>query len=191
MIHVGADLDGCMYPFIRGYNRKYSPGMTENDWTEFHAYRKWGVTDEEFKNQLKLGALWKRLYDEEAPYVGVIGAWEKLKELPVKTHVITYRPREAWGPTIAWLEEFGFQPDTLSFSSDKTILRALAGPDATILMMCEDTTAQFLQLLDAGIDAYLIDQPWNQEINTPKRLPDFNAFVNEVDKAYRITTGLF
>lgn len=182
-IHVGLDLDGCMYPFIRGYNRNYAPDKTEQDWTEFYAYRKWGVTDDQFKGHLKSGARWKGLYDEEAPYVGVIGAWERLKALPVKTHVITYRPREAWGPTIAWLEAFGFQPDTLSFSSDKTILRALAGSDATALLMCEDTVSQFLTVEEAGIDVYLIDQPWNREHETRKRVADFSAFVDKVEEA--------
>lgn len=183
-IHVGLDLDGCMYPFITGYCRKYGPPEASHDeWNEYAYYRTWGITDEQFKGHLKSGALWKGLYDEEAPYVGVIGAWARLKELPVKTHVITYRPREAWGPTIKWLEAFAMQPDSLHFSSDKTILRAVAGPDAKHLIMCEDTVAQFEALMDAGIDAWLIDQPWNREIETDKRLPDFAAFVDEVARA--------
>lgn len=182
-IHVGFDLDGCMYPFTVGYDRRFRPNGAPEDWVDYNCYRQWGTTDEQFKGHLKSGARYKGLFSDEAPYPGVVEAWQRVAELPVKTHVITHRVREAWGPTIEWLEAYVFQPDTLSFSSDKTILRALAGPDATHLMMCEDTFGQFEQLIIAEIDAYLIDQPWNRHEETSKRVADFSAFVDKVEEA--------
>lgn len=191
-IHVGVDADGCIYPFVTGYTRLYGPpGAGHDDWEDYNCFRQWGITDDQFKGHLKSGAKYKGLFSDEAPYPGVIGAWSRLRELPVKVHLITHRVREAWGPTIEWLEAFGLEVDSLHFSSDKTILAAVAGPDASHLMMCEDTVSHFVAVEEAGIDAYLIDQPWNREYSTNKRLPDFAAFVDEVDKTHRIMTGLF
>jgi hypothetical protein len=183
-VHVGIDLDGCIYPFVTAYNNVFGPeGADDTAWTGYYSYRQWGITDDQFKGHLKSGAKYKFLFEREPPYPGVIAAWQRLMDMPVKVHVITHRVREAWGSTVRWLEAYGFQPDTLTFSSDKRVLEALAGLDASHLTMCEDTVSQFEQIRDHGIDAYLIDQPWNREIDTPKRVPDFSAFVDKVEEA--------
>jgi hypothetical protein len=160
-LHIGLDLDGVFADFQRCYEELYWP-YPEPLWDTYDGYRK-RYTDEEFKRQIK--AMGKTgSYRRLKPYPTAIATWNRLRHLPnTKLHVITHRPREAWADTVTWLEDHNLEADTLSFSSDKTIVRALGGNNADdIYMAIDDYDHHWSALSLAGVDAYLCDRPWNK-----------------------------
>jgi hypothetical protein len=56
-----------------------------------------------------------------------------------------------------WLGYWGIPVTSLTFSRDKTVVPV----DAFI----EDRPENFQDLLDAGVDSYLVDRPWNQDFD--------------------------
>lgn len=182
-VHVGLDLDGVFADFQTRYEDLYWP-FAEPCWDVYDGYAK-RYSSEEFKRQIKSMAR-QGHYGSLDLYPGAKACWDRLRALPnVKLHVITYRPKEAWEDTVYWLKFHSLDCDTLSFSADKTILRALAGKPAAfdcrgLLIAIDDWDKHWQANADVGVRSYLCDRPWNRGNPTVT----LDGFADRVEKLH-------
>jgi hypothetical protein len=183
MIHVGLDLDGVFADFQGRYEALYWP-YHEPLWDVYDGYKK-RYTSEEFKRQIKTMAR-NGHYATLDLYPGARECWQRIRALPnVKMHVLTYRPREAWADTALWLREHDLEADSLHFTSDKTILKAVAGPSAWDIVVIDDWDEHVKATQAAGIISFLCDRPWNQSHGTVG-LARFAWFVENLSESWAL-----
>jgi hypothetical protein len=183
MIHVGLDLDGVFADFQGRYAELYWP-YDEPLWDVYDGYKK-RYTSEEFKRQVKHMARFGYYADLDL-YPGARDCWRRIRALDnVKIHVLTYRPREAWASTVRWLESHDLEADSLHFTSDKTILKAVAGPSAWTIVAIDDWDEHVTAMQDADIGAFLCARPWNQSQGTIS-LARFANFVETLSESWAL-----
>lgn len=184
MIHVGLDLDGCFADFQSRYEELYWP-FADPLWDVYDGYKKRFSADE-FKRQIKNMAISGDYYALKL-YPGAQECWQRIRALPnVKIHVLTHRPKEAWGQTADWLRIHKLDADSLHFTNDKTILKAVAGPGNQVgkLLAIDDYEAHWRAMADAAIMSFLAKRPWNDHIRATVTLERFANIVTSTHDAY-------
>jgi 5'(3')-deoxyribonucleotidase len=155
---------------------------TENEPSNWHFYRDWGMNDEEFVDLCNRGA------DAGIVFAGPRRpngkeSMDRLRAAGHTIHIITDRsfgshPNVSEKLTLAFLEQHGYEYDSLTFSADKTVVET----DFFI----EDKLQNYDALEETGCVPYLINRPWNHEKNDVRRRINWhrefeNAVMRSVD----------
>lgn len=178
---VGVDLDGVLYPFQDAFKDYCSLvlGLTDlPDPTHWNFYEDWGMDFETFSYHLHTASQTHRLFDTYYPYPGVVDAWQDLRDLGVRIHVMTARPQSAWSQTCDWLQGNRLSPDSLHFTSVKSYLSALSSGKSA---MIDDHTLYYEEAELSGTLPYLLTRPWNLQLKDAKRVSSFSEFVQEIN----------
>lgn len=165
-MRVGWDLDGVCYDFaesFRSYLHQMGTGhkMAGGEPDKWHFYRDWGMTDEEFSQYCHDGVDHGTIFGIGEPRENSQKAMKLVRDMGHTVHIITDRsfgssPEISIKNTKNWLANWDYQYDTLTFSADKTCI-----PTDIFI---EDKLENYDALFAAGVDVYLIDRPWNQDI---------------------------
>ena len=179
---IGVDLDGVCYDFtasLRHYlvthrGRDEATMLSHNSWDFFED---WGLTLDEFLTEFAAGVDAGVVFTHGGPYPGTVEALGRLASAGHSIHIITDRtvgsPGRSEAATVAWLKRHGVPYKSLTFCSDKTVLRTD--------YMIEDKLQNYDALEAAGCTAVLIDQPWNQvDGDTRRRVANLHEFADLV-----------
>lgn len=182
------DLDGVFFNFSEsfkkhldhvglGYLWKSSADLTPS-WSW---YKTWGWDDQRFVDVCNEAADCGCLFTGPMRE-GAKEAWDRIVRTGHEIVIATDRsfgstPASSERNTYEWLEEHDLYYDELWFTVDKTVCK----PDVAV----DDKPQNFLALMAAGVDAYLIDRPWNQDLGDigHRRLSsvlDFAAIVESL-----------
>jgi len=184
-LKVGVDLDGVCYDFAdslreylvrHGLAEKYSIIPGEPD--KWHFYHDWGMTTEEFVKHCNDGVDARIVFGWGQPRDLAPSALSFIRSFGHTVHIITDRqfgftPEVSQEVTKFWLDGYGVEYDTLTFSADKTCVET----DVFV----EDKLENYDALIAAGVDCYLIDRPWNQDPgDNRKRIKSIQEFATIV-----------
>lgn len=183
-MRVGFDLDGVVYNW-HGSLREYvmrqtgQPASDFPDPEEWNFYEKWGLTLEQFIDYCNRGVDDGIIFQWGEPLPGAVESWQRIKDAGHTIHVVTDRragdPGAAHLGTVSWLHEYGLPFDSLTFSSDKSVVKTH--------VMVDDKLENYDTLTFAGTRAYLINRPWNQqehEYPWRRRVDSLEQFTDEI-----------
>lgn len=173
------DLDGVatgwvptFYPWLCA-----KMGWDQTEWRIWHHYRNHEMHDAEFVQMLGLYAEEGGFADQQ-PVPGVTEMVHDLIEAGHTVHVVTDRPAAAHADTAWWCETFIPEHTSLTFSRDKTVFKDYGDPTYYAL---DDRTENVEEMRAAGVFAYLLDSPWNEDAD----LPRVRSLVEYKDKVLR------
>lgn len=170
-LRIGIDLDGVVHDFVGAYRRFLRSFVghrhTMPEPTRWDFYEDWNVTKADFLAHLNTeGAVF-----DGKPYPGAIGALDQLRDAGHSIHIVTHRPASQVRTTCDWLEKWSVPYDTLTFAEDKTI--------AKVDVFLEDNVENYEALRAAGVQAFLLDRPWNRD-RLARRVDDWGHFRSAV-----------
>lgn len=181
MARVGVDLDGVCYDFSSSL-RYYLWGWCRYDEatlpepTRWEFYEDWGLTLDQFIEVCNEGVNAGVIFSHGDPFPGTKDALLALKAKGHTIHIVTDRSfgsnGRSEGATRAWLDRHKLPFDSITFSADKTIVNTD--------FFVDDKLQNYDALRAAGVEVYLYDRPWNQDIEPRLRVPSLAAFVREV-----------
>lgn len=183
MARVGWDLDGVEYDFAESVRRTVKHfGMDskfrlcEGEPASWYFYRGWGMSDKEFVDLCHKGADAGLIFSGPRRNGG-LEAMRRVRNAGHEVHIVTDRsfgshPAVSEKITRLFLEEHGYEYDSLTFSADKTIVRT----DFFI----EDKLQNYDALDAVGTDVYLVNRPWNLEADNRRRVNDLSEFADIV-----------
>lgn len=171
-MRVGVDLDGVVFSYVDVLRRDF--GFTPDeapDPFKWELWECWGMSAEEF--HAKAEECYERhLFFRGEPYDYAIEGLQELKSLGHSLHIITARHHPvARRDTVAWLEEYEVDYDSLTFTSDKTCV--------PVDIIIEDNLDNAEACAAAGTKAFLFDRPWNQGDTEVPRVITMCDFVAE------------
>lgn len=189
MARILVDIDDVLFPFIdslRDHLVLHRVKLREDlpDPTSWEFSEQWGVSHEELWAKANF-AIGMRLFLRADPYPGAAEALQELKTLGHTIHLATARFGGPTGllhqDTAIWLEDNCIPFDSLSFTSDKTIINA----DYAI----DDRVKNYKELEQQAVVVFLLDRPWNQDKDgyENRRVYSLAEFVEFVKKAERKT----
>lgn len=200
-MRVGYDLDGVGYIFggsVRDWlhlNDIIVPDPTDEFCTSWNFYEFWGMTREEFAKHcddgVDAGIVFGPGDHLTRPYF--FNSIKTVKELGHEVIIVTHRyqgsPGRAEHNTYQWLEPVLPYVDEIHFSHDKTIVHT----DTFV----EDSLPNYDALNAAGVNAFLINRPWNAPYDDGrKRISDISDYTNLIVKygdrlaPHKVTTGM-
>lgn len=170
-MRVGIDLDGVCYDFsasVREYlvnvAATHAPDMTPAP-TRWEFYEDWGLDLDGFVATCHNGVDAGVVFAHGEPYPCVAEAFNLIKASGHTIHIVTDRSFGSNGASEAatrtWLDCHRLAFDSLTFSADKTVVR--------LDVMVDDKLANYDALEAAGVKAYLLSRPWNQNDPRPRR----------------------
>lgn len=185
-LRIGWDLDGVGYVFgesvrqsmlLDGYD---IPPTTDEFCKSWDFFEYWGMSRSEFEIECSR-AVDRGICFGPGPGLTRPNFFESMARTHDMGHtnvIITHRyqgsPGMAMGNTFRWLEHHGAQYDEIYFSGDKTIVETD--------MFVEDNKDNYDRLVEAGVDAYLINRPWNRPYEDHrKRILDVENFADAVN----------
>lgn len=171
------DLDGtaCLwvpnfYPWLC-----QRTGWQPTEWSIWHHYRTHGMADEEFVGHLQAYAE-EGGFGDQTPVPGFQEAVRQIKRAGHSQHIVTDRPAIAEADTAWWASTYAPEIDTLTISRDKTVFTKY---DDGPYWALDDRVENVANMREAGINAYLITWPWNQDADLPRvgSVEEFAAIV--------------
>lgn len=177
-LRVGQDLDGVIYPF--DVNVKAYLEFTGVDISGFgpalhwHFYRDWGYSDAEFVDICNRGVDAGFIFAVGDPFDDAVDAWRRIKEAGNSIHIATDRgfgaPGNSERNTLKYLADNGLEYDSITFTSDKT--------SVPVDVFIEDKLENYDALEAAGIPAFLITRPWNDQVDDRRRVSGMAEFAD-------------
>lgn len=146
-------------------------------WITWHHYRNHGMTDQEFVVRLTQ-------YAEDGGFGDQVpspGFQDAVKQIAAAGHiqcVVTDRPAPAHADTAWWVDTFAPEIDSVEFDKDKTIFKHNGPPTYYGI---DDRVENVEAMRKAGIYAYLLTRPWNEESDLP-RVASLAEFVQVVTR---------
>lgn len=170
MSRVGIDLDGVCYDFgasVREYlihaGVKFRHECPEPTRWEF--YEDWGLSLEQFLTACHRGVEAGIIFTHGDPFPGVAEAFGRIKDAGHTIHIVTDRSFGKAGAseraTRAWLDQHGLAFDSLTFTTDKTVVR--------LDFMVDDKLANYDALEAVGVEVWLLTRRWNAADPAPRR----------------------
>lgn len=182
---IGLDADGVLYPFEEGLkiylvDHAGVDPATLGPVTQWHLYEDWGMTRAQFKEHYHAAIDAGVLFNRPGPYEGTREALQQLVDAGHTLHIVTARgdagtPGRAEGMTKFWAAAHLPEITSLTFSSDKTIVRT----DVFI----EDKIENYDRLHYTGVRTTLINRPYNQQENDwpwRRRVDSMQEFADDV-----------
>lgn len=183
---VAIDLDNVLYPFSTEFHRFCSKALDRELAlpTKWEFYEDWGLDETHFKALLEEGVM-SGVFVNGEPDTGALAAWNTLRDIEVRIHVLTARPTSAWADTTWWLDNWGFKADTLHFTEDKSIFEYLIKDGGVGVLL--DDAPKYLTMIAPNYATAAFDQPWNRHVDIPyrfKSLMNFTLFIQEHNLNY-------
>lgn len=189
-MRIGWDLDGVGYVFGAGVRRSLAlDGIEVEEPTDefckhWNFFEFWGMTREEFADACDVAVDRGICFGpgEGLTRPNFFDAMARVKEMGHTNVIITHRfqgkPGLAMRNTFRWLEvessRYGIDLyDEIHFTHDKTIVPTD--------MFVEDNRDNYDNLVAAGVDAYLINRPWNGPYDDHRtRIEDVEDYATAV-----------
>jgi len=181
MARVGWDLDGVEYDFAESVRRtvrhfKMDLELCQGEPTDWYFYRAWGMTDAEFIDLCHRGADEGIIFAGERRPNGLENI-NRLRDAGHSIHIVTDRafgahPHVSKEITRIFLEQHEYKYDSLTFSSDKTVV-----PTDYFI---EDKISNYDDLDAVGTKVYLINRPWNIQDDNRRRVNWHRQFADKV-----------
>lgn len=178
-LNVGFDVDGVLYDFRKSHsdfevargNAHCALDLAADEWDYFAG---WGMTLDEWLASYAEGVNAGHVLWAGGTLPGAKEAFDAIRAQGHRIHLVTDRsigddPQEA---TFAWLQANGLEPDSVTFSRDKTVVET----DIFIEDRLENADA----LNAAGTLCYLINRPWNACDDDRPRVDTLAEFVERV-----------
>lgn len=179
-MRVGLDCDGVIYDFVsalraRIAKARHQPQHQLADPTCWEYWDEWSLTEKEWRTHFAAGVKDGDLFNRRSRPLdhGAINVIYNTHSV----HIVTDRPKGAHGPTRDWLHKNRIRYDTLTFTSDKTTV-----PTDVFL---DDKPENVEALLAVGVDAVLLDRPWNRgpNANGLHRVYNWREFIKFIKAA--------
>ena len=176
---IGLDLDGVVADyhtfFISNVNKRYGKELKLEDWTDY----------EFSKSGLPVKKIWEIIHSHARnsgfkylkPLYGARKGIRVLREAGHTIHVVTHRFDEARLDTLAWLDQYKIEFESLSFTGDKGKIGQILGLD----VMIEDSMPKAQDIANHGIRTLLYSRPWNNSLEEHKlieRVSNWNHIGN-------------
>lgn len=188
-MRVGFDLDGVGYIFglsVRDYLRTIGIEVeepTDEFCTNWNFFEFWHMHRDEFGKHCGDGVDAGIVFGpgDHLTRPNFFEAIRRVKELGHEVIVVTHRyqgsPGKAEENTRKWLAPVMKYIDELHFGEDKT-----AVPTD---MFVEDSLPNYDALIDKGVNAFLIDRPWNQVEggDARNRISDVIDYAEAIERA--------
>lgn len=178
-MRVGVDIDGVLYPFaesVADYLRTIGRHGEYPAATRWEFYEDWGLSLPEFLRLCHDGVDAGVIFHRGAPFPGTVAALNRIRAAGHTIHFGTDRSFGAPGAsayaTYSWLGRYGFEYDSVTFTTDKTIL--------DVDVMIDDKPENYLALKAAGIGAYLQDRAWNAHVPNARRVSSLAEFAEVI-----------
>jgi len=183
---VIGDIDDVQIPFAETVHQACAKaGLTELDkrWTQWEAWIDYGCTAEEYFGVMASLAIPNGVY-HLPPYPGVIEGWQRVIDEGHQLHFVTARgfnqhAQQIRDWTREWVEtNFPGWPINLWFAQDKARIAKIIGATHAI----DDSMKNVLELRDAGVDTYLMNQPHNTGLQYPnnRRVDSVSEFAERI-----------
>jgi hypothetical protein len=147
-------------------------GWTQGEWKTWHGYRAHGMSDEAFVKRLNEYAEIGGFATQE-PVSGLREALKQIKGAGHTQHMVTDRPAIAEADTAWWLATNAPEIDSLTVGRDKTVFKNYGPPEYYAI---DDRVENVAAMQEAGINAYLLTWPWNEDADLP-RVSDVSEFA--------------
>lgn len=180
-LRVGVDIDDVLFPWYDTAHRICeAAGITNGvQPTSWAPYAQYGCTDQDWFDALEAATLAGTLYAGD-PIPGTVAALQQIADAGHSIHLVTARGffkhghliREA---TILWLGEHQVPHHSLTFSKDKTLIRA----DIFI----DDSAANVLDLHAAGVDTWMVNRPHNSTYEHDQRVDHIQEFADMLTRS--------
>lgn len=173
------DLDGV----ASGWVPNFYPWMcakrnlVPTEWRIWHHYRNHELHDAEFVELLGQYAE-EGGFGEQEVMDGAQEMVRALTEAGHTVHIVTDRPAAALADTSWWVETFLPGYTSLTVSRDKTVFKSYGDPTYYAI---DDRTENVQAMRSAGIFAYLLTSPWNEDAD----LPRVSSLAEYTDKVLR------
>lgn len=188
MARWGIDIDGVLYDFGASMQHYlHTQGWHEgslSDPTHWDFHEAWGMDRKEFYRHFDEGVDAGVVFIYGSIYPEALKLMKKLRKKKQYIHICTHRLRNgdrSVHNTMDWLKREKVPFDTITFAEDKT--------SANVDVFIEDNMKNFLALREAGVGAFLIDRPWNRELDTPHRVFSHEEFYQRA-RAYLDEKGI-
>lgn len=186
---VGFDVDGVLYPLVDVFRtHAHRSGVIDDDCParypshQWHFWRDWNLTWETFVDVYADGVQHGNLLDAAAPYTGAANAVRSVAASNCDIIIVTARTLAdttglAVDATRTWLTRWNIPYTELHVTERKT--------DVELDVMIEDSGAGAAALRAAGVDCWLLDQPWNRTAPGPRvsTLDDYAAVATGTGQA--------
>lgn len=186
---ICADLDGCVSDWVTSMGNEAAlvTGRPRHEFapaTQWNFMFDWDLTVAEFLEIYANGVKAGRVLHLDRAYPGALDGWQMLLDAGHRIHVVTDRrppgaEAEAAEATAAWLARNGFRYHNLVISADKTVVADHAEGD--LIVAVDDRVENYQALEAAGIEAFLMDRPWNHHLAGARRVTDFVDFAHQVN----------
>ena len=147
------------------------PGTTWSSWTP---WIDWGISQDRWHDILTTASV-RGLYTKTAPFVDAANTINRLIWEGHNIHVVTARMGdfiEEITPT--WFSDSGIGYKTMTFARDKVAAQQELGIEFDYAV--DDGPHNFDELMLAGVQTYLMDQPHNRHLTTPMRVRSLTEF---------------
>lgn len=184
MARIGLDLDGVIFRFTKAFTlwclqenlcpKDVDPEVEAQTWNWF---LEWGMSIADFKRAMARAVDHGELFWTQELCEDTIP--EDINRLKVEghtIHIVTHRFSGAVGAvrdaTEHCLAHHGIEYDSITYAKDKT--------SVLTDYFLEDNEENYRALLSAGVDAFLIDRPYNRDAVALTRVETFSQFVDEI-----------
>jgi hypothetical protein len=175
---IGMDMDGVVYPFVNAfktYCEERQGKLFLPDPVSWHFYEDWDMDEHTFHEWVNDAATNHDVFLTEKPYDGVVDAWNELRAMGIKIHILTSRPQSGWEQTTKWLSNNNLIADSLHFNPTKGFLTKLAKGQALIV---DDHVQYYDEAERSGIIPVLMNRPWNAHKKDANRVNNLHELVS-------------
>lgn len=153
------------------------PGSVWSSWTP---WIDWGIREQDWFRILT-SANRKGLYTKTAPYPDAVSALNLLAWHGHNIHVVTARRgKNIESITPAWFEDHGIGYKSMNFVQNKVLAESIIGVEFDYAI--DDGPHNYIDLDQAGINVYLMDQPHNRSMDGARRVQSLTEFANIILK---------
>lgn len=180
MSRIGIDLDGVAYDFAASL-KVYLEDLGVDPLslpapTRWEFYEDWGLSLETFIDVCHGGVDNGIIFTHGDPYPNTKEAFDRIEAAGHTIHIVTDRSFGTNGAseaaTRAWLDRHKLPFDSLTFTSDKTVVRLDA--------MVDDKPENHAALQAAGVDSWLLTRAWNKHVPNAQRVLDLLHYAEVV-----------
>lgn len=150
-------------------------GLVPTEWRIWHHYRNHELHDTEFVALLTEYAE-QGGFAEQPVMDGAPQLVQALTEAGHSVHIVTDRPPAALADTSWWVDTHLPGYTSLTVSRDKTVFKEYGDPTYYGI---DDRVENVETMRSAGIYAYLLDAPWNEDADLP-RVRSLDEYVDKV-----------
>ena len=187
-MRVGLDIDGVVADFQSAIREMAALelGRELPPADRWAIWETWGITQERWDELLaafteREGWRWLSPYHSASTYL------RSLEDAGHTIYYITARPLAASWMTFEWLDRHGFPCEDVCFYVDK----AAAAKNMELDIYIDDHPPTVQAVRGAGIEAYVLDRPWNRDDDEQPRMQSLVEYVHRVKAASSMRKRVF